>query len=142
VYKHSQRRTPHALVALMATGFCLMVSHITLAQTRQFWVTVKGNNPGWTTGPELYEGGRLFLSASGTVCCASPRVKKDKKCRQPSSRHAEGALIVEVPGYGTVHYADFPQGISLVDSGVLRFWVEDEKHEDNYGSYRVEVLVR
>jgi hypothetical protein len=123
----------YLLVMVLSSAF------VCLAHAEEWRGIVPGDKSGWTRGPWVPEGATIYISASGTVCCARPRNPwADKKCRQPDTRHGEGALVISLPGYENMKYADF-EPMEMRKGGYLRFWVEDKKQADNYGSYSVTV---
>ncbi len=110
------------------------------AQAARWQGIVQGNNSGWTAGPKVPSGAIIYISANGTVCCATQNKNPlgDKKCRQSDTRHAEGAFVISIPGFGNIKYADF-EPLRMPQTGRLQFWIEDTKHSDNTGSYSVTV---
>lgn len=129
------------------TALSLLVTNSLNAQNGNEWRgSVQGSSAQWISGPYIEAGTTLTILASGKVCCQASGGKsayelwksEDHKCRNASTSHAEGALLINVSGYGMFKYSE---GLTFTmrNSGRLSFIVEDTRYDDNFGSYNVDV---
>jgi len=135
------------LAAAIFTALTFLVSNSALAQSSSEWKrAIYGNNAQWVSGPFIEAGVSVTILASGKVCCQASGGKSawelwksdDKKCRNASTSHAEGALMINVSGYGTFKYSE-GLTFTMPNAGRLSFIVEDTRYDDNFGHYDVQV---
>lgn len=135
------------LTSAVFTVLVFLASNSVLAQNGNEWNrSIQGNSAQWVSGPYIEAGVSVTVLASGKVCCQASGGKndwevwkeEDHKCRNASTSHAEGALLITISGYGTFKYSE-GLTFTMPNSGRLSFIVEDTRYDDNFGSYDVRV---